>query len=442
MTAKWIDRHTHIAGLIESAIDAVDPYLAVKKHIYLAGDTLTVGERVLQLTPNARVFVVGAGKAGAAMALAAEEVVGARLAGGVVSVDQLPHRSPRTIKIIRGGHPIPNRNSVLASRQMQTMLREGRAEDIVLAVISGGGSALLELPVRSLRLQDLQRTTEALLWSGAAIQEVNVVRKELSQTKGGGLARMAAPATVVGLILSDVVGDSLEAIASGPTVPKHTSEVDALAVVRRYGLSGTLPRRVVEYLSHQANGLSAGPQPANERVHNVLIGNNAIACVAASRKARRLGFHSRVLTSSFTGEAREVGGAIAALAMSPDGMKLGLRKPACLILGGESTVTVRGRGKGGRNQELALAASIALSGAKNTLVLSLATDGVDGTTPAAGAYVTGQTLTDFKAAALDPVRALANNDSHTLLDALGQTICTGPTGTNVGDIVFVLNYDR
>jgi glycerate 2-kinase len=439
---SWRDRQTVVAKLVRAAIAAANPYAAVKKNLELKGNLLKAGNESRHLSQGARIFAVGAGKAGAAMALAVEEIAGKRLAGGVVAVSELPVHQPNRIRLIRAGHPVPDEGSVLATREIFELLREMRPEDVVLGLISGGGSALLELPAQPLTLEDLQRTTKLLLRIGATIQETNIVRKELSQVKGGGLARRAAPASVINLILSDVIGDPLDVIASGPTVPKHTTAADALAVVRHYGLMAAVPDRVLEHLDRMS-GVSLGEsRPIYPPIQNVVVGNNSVAAEAVCRRARQLGFNTLFIASPLEGEARDVGAAVATLAKSVRARSDPIHAPACLVRGGETTVTVTGRGRGGRNQELALAASIALEGTDGSLVLALATDGVDGPTPAAGAYGTGETIARCWALGLDPSNALRENDSFTLFHALGQTLDVGPTGTNVCDIVVVLVYGR
>jgi hydroxypyruvate reductase len=432
----WNARLDHAADLRQAALAAVEPAAAVRRNLRREADSLLVGGERIELAPESRVFVVGAGKAGAAMAAAASAVLGPRLAGGCLAVPNLPAGS-LPIEFVEAGHPIPNAGTLAAGQRIADLLAGTRATDLVLALISGGASALLELPVPGVTLDDLKATTQALLRSGATVVELNIVRKRISQIKGGGLARLAAPARLAGLILSDVVGDPLESIGSGPTVPDPTPPDEALAVLERYDLLQSIPPAVVKAVATQRSPIT-NPQL---QITNHLIASNALAAQAAVERARALGFNAMLLSTFVEGEAREVGRVVAGLAK-------GLRRhhghplspPACLVLGGETTVTVRGEGKGGRNQELALASAIALDGWERTLVMALATDGVDGMSPAAGAVVTGETAGRARALGLSPQAALAANDSYTFFNALGDAIVLGPTGTNVNDLIFICVY--
>ena len=436
MTApRWPDRPRHVQALIESALQAVDPSAAVRRQLRLETDRLVAGEQAVGLAPEAKIYLAGAGKAGVPMGRAAAEILGDRLAGGVMAVPQAPADGDRRIEWIEAGHPLPNEGSIRAGKAIEALLGQAQAADVVLALISGGGSALLELPVGQVTLADLQTTNQLLLRSGANIEQINLVRQRLSRIKGGGLARMAGPATVVSLILSDVVGNPLDKIASGPTVPGRHSREDAQAVLDQLELTGGLPATVRAQLD-----LASAQPPTEARGWQVLIGDNRLAAEAAAERARSLGFQTAVLTNQLEGEAAYVGYLVAALAKSVQRHADPVPAPACLILGGETTVTVRGDGLGGRNQELALAAAIGLDGWPNLAVATLATDGVDGPTPAAGAVVSGDTVAQAHELGLDPEAALQTNDSHTLLHAIGADLLLGPTGTNVNDLIFVLVY--
>ena len=432
---NWDDLNRHVNALVEAALSAVDPAEAVRRQLRLEDDELVAGPDRTQLAPTSRLFAVGAGKAGVAMSTAAAEQLGDRLTAGVVAVPQAPAERAGPIRWIEAGHPLPNQGSVEAGRQIRNMLAQAGQNDIVLALISGGGSTLLELPAEGLSLTDLQATNDLLLLSGASIGQVNLVRQQLSQIKGGGLARMAGPATIVSLILSDVVGNPLDKIASGPTVPGRHSPQEALDLLGQLGLADQVPAPVIRHLR------TAQPPPASEsRGWQVLIGDNRLAAEAAAGRAETLGFRGLILTNHLEGEASQVGYLAAALAKSVRRHGDPVPAPACLILGGETTVTVRGQGLGGRNQELALAAAISLDGWERLAVATLATDGVDGPTPAAGAIVSGDTLPAARAKGLNAQGALQANDSHRLLRALGADLVLGPTGTNVNDLLFVLAY--
>jgi glycerate 2-kinase len=418
------DRHrTHIDRLRDAAIRAVDPAAAVRRSLAPS-----------DLECKGRIFVVGAGKAGAAMFQAVESILGDRIASGAVSVPQLPAAGSDRVRFILGGHPLPDEGSLSAGGEIARMLENASQDDLVLVLLSGGGSALMELPQPGVSLEDIRTTTDLLLKSGASIREVNCLRTPQSRIKGGGLARMASPARVLSLILSDVVGNSLETIASGPTFPRKYSPEEIHAVLEKYHLRESLPTAVMEALKAYAvdSSVSGEQIPA---VENRIIASNRTAGEAAADEAHRLGFHLACLADDWQGEAREAGRRFAELLVRESG-----KGPACCIAGGETTVTVRGGGKGGRNQEAALAAAIALDGKAGVAVASFATDGVDGPTDAAGAIVTGQTIERARSLGMDPLRFLNDNNSYPFFSALGDLILTGPTGTNVNDLWIGLVY--
>ena len=431
--------------LLDAALAAVEPGQAVKRALAVDRDWLTVGSRSFRLSDFRRVLLVGAGKASAPMAAAVEDVLGEALPiEGSVTV-RYGHGAPtRHVRIREASHPMPDDAGVAATRAIVDLLDGADEHDLVICVISGGGSALLTLPADGVSLEDLQRTTDALLRCGAAINEINVVRKHIETVKGGGLARAAAPAHVVTLVLSDVVGNPLDAIASGPTVPDSSSFADAAGVFDRYRLWDQVPASVSGRLRAGLRGdLPDTPRsgdPVFERTHAVVVGSNALACEAAASAARSLGLQPLVLSTFVEGEAREVGRVLAALLREVDASGHPLPRPCCLLLGGETTVTVRGAGQGGRNQELALAAAFALRGVPDVLLASIGTDGSDGPTDAAGAVVDGTTLDRASALSLDAARCLANNDSYVFFDRLGDLIRTGPTNTNVNDLYVLLAF--
>jgi glycerate 2-kinase len=451
--------------LQQAALAAVEPAAAVRRHVRREGDTLIVAGRRYDLSGYERVFVIGGGKAAVPMASAVADILGERLTEGVLVTKYGHARYPVPgIQILEAGHPVPDQNAVRGAQALVDLARRAGERDLVICLISGGGSALLTLPVPGLTLADLQALTDALLHVGATINEMNTVRKHWSRIKGGNLARLVAPATLVTLVLSDVVGDPLDVIASGPTVPDTTSVADAQAVLARYGIQ-SLDARSIEAelvlgvsrsaMSADARSMPASPlagrdvagilretpkpgDPAFGRVQHVVVGSNRLAACAAVERARELGFNALLLSTYVEGEAREVARVAAALAKGACAHGDPLPPPACLVWGGETTVTVRGQGKGGRNQELALAAALALEGWPGVLVMALATDGTDGPTDGAGAVVTGQTVARARAMGLDPWSALEDNDSYPFFDALGDLLRTGPTGTNVNDLLFVL----
>ncbi|MBN1177953.1 MAG: DUF4147 domain-containing protein [Anaerolineae bacterium] len=427
------------ATLITAALQAVDPARAVARHLRMDGSTLHVGPHAYDLAAIDRVVVVGAGKAGAGMAAAVEDVLGSRISAGWVNVryGYAPPTPPQHVHVHPAGHPLPDPAGLEGTRRILDLVDSLTGRDLTLVLVSGGGSALLVQPVAGVTLADLQALTDALLRSGATIAEINTVRKHLSQVKGGRLARRIARhgARAAVLVLSDVVGNPLDAIASGPCAADPTTYGQAWDVLARHALLGDVPHAIRAHLARGRCGEEEEtPKPGDplfDHVRHVVVGDNRAAAQAAAAQAEALGFRTHLLTTHLEGEAREVGRVLAALAKD-------LTAPACLILGGETTVTVRGDGKGGRNQELALGAALALAGWPGVAVVTLATDGTDGPTDAAGAIATGETAARARALGLDPAAHLARNDAHPLFTALGDLIVTGPTGTNVCDLAFVV----
>jgi hydroxypyruvate reductase len=434
-----------LGSVLSAALAAVEPGEAVRRAFLRIGDALIVGDREYPLGVFRRVVVVGAGKASAPMAAAVEDVIDEWLpVEGSVTV-RYGHAAPtRAVRVRQAGHPVPDAGGLEATRAIVDLLDDAGSEDLVVCVLSGGGSALLTLPAEGISLDALQRTTDALLRSGATINEINVVRKHLDVVKGGGLVKLAAPAHVITLVLSDVVGNPLDSIASGPTVADPSTFADAAGVLDRYALWGSVPDAVSRHLrGGRAGLLPETPKPGNrvfDRTQTVVVGSNLLACEAAAQAARDLGYATLVLTTFVEGEARDAGRVLAALLREVDASGHPLSRPCCLIAGGEPTVTVRGEGRGGRNQELALAAAFALRGLDRVLFASFGTDGSDGPTDAAGAWVDGATLDRAAALGLDAARALARNDSYPLLDRLGSLIRTGPTNTNVNDLYLLFAF--
>lgn len=432
--------------LVWAALGAVNPARAVARYLRREGPTLFIGDRPYDLSGIDRVIVVGAGKAGAGMAAAVEALLGDRIAAGWVNVryGYDPPQPLAHISIHPAGHPVPDLASLEGTRRMLALVDSLTPRDLVLVLVSGGASALMEAPVPGVSLEDLQFLTESLLRSGATIREINTVRKHLSQVKGGRLAeriaRNGAQAAV--LVLSDVVGSPLDTIGSGPCAPDPTTFADAWAVLDQYSRLERVPSAVRHYLERGQNGQEPEtPKPGDPlftAIHTVVVAENRTAAEAAVERARALGFHAVLLTTYLEGEAREVGRVLAGLAKEEARAGSPLPLPACLVLGGETTVTVRGPGYGGRNQEMALGAALALEGWENVLIATLATDGTDGPTDAAGAFADGSTVVRARALGLDPVHHLGRNDAYPFFAALGDLIITGPTGTNVNDLAFVL----
>jgi glycerate 2-kinase len=431
----------HALEIFQAGIRAVEPAHAVRSHLTLKRGVLRVGTEDVPLPPG-RVLVVGMGKAAVPMADAVEEVLEGRVAGGLV-VTKTGHGGPlRRVRVAEASHPVPDVAGQDAARELARIAHNATENDLLIVVVSGGGSALLPSPVSGVTLADKGEVTRLLLASGATINELNCVRKHLSVLKGGGLARLAHPARVVALILSDVVGDPLDVIASGPTVADPTTFAEAMAILDKYGLRERAPAPVTKHLARGVAGeLADTPKagaPELSTVVNVLVGTNALAVAAAEARARALGYGTEVLSTTVVGEAREIARERAALAKELAGGAGPLPLPACVLSGGEPTVTVRGGGKGGRNQELALAAALAIEGLDGVVVLSGGTDGSDGPTDATGAVVDGRTVERARAAGLDPLRHLEENDAYPLLDATGDLVRTGPTRTNVMDLHVVL----
>lgn len=437
-----------ISSILQAALEAVDPAAALRRKVELQGESLRLGERTYKLSGYGRIFVVGAGKAGAPMAAAVEEILGERITAGAVNVKHghiLEKMPLGRVKITEAGHPTPDEAGLLGAQRIAALLSETTERDLVICLLSGGGSALMTLPAPGITLADVQKLTQSLLRCGATINEINAVRKHTSQLKGGQLARLAYPAELVSLILSDVVGNPLDVIASGPTVPDTSTFADAYGVLERYGIVDEVPSSIVERLRAGLRGeIPETPkegEPIFEKTCNLIIGSNEVAAQAAISRAEALGFKSMLLSTYVEGEAREVAKVFASFAKEMARYGRPLSPPACLVAGGETTVTVTGSGLGGRNQELALAAALALKGWDKTMLLSLATDGTDGPTDAAGALATGSTVFRAEALGLSPEKYLADNDSYHFFDALGDLLRTGPTRTNVNDLIFVFAFD-
>lgn len=428
--------------IFDAAVQAVDPAAAVRCHLVREGDTLRVGGQSIDLATIRQVVVVGLGKAGASMAAAIEELVGDRIARGVV-VTKYGHVQPtRTVRLHEAGHPVPDAQGLAGSQAILDCLAGLGPQDLVLVPISGGGSALTPAPVPGISLEEKQALTKALLACGADIREMNTLRKHISRIKGGQLARAAMPARVVTLILSDIVGDPLDAIASGPTVPDPTTYGDALAILDKYKIRQAVPASIRAHL--EAGEAGQHPEtpkpgePAFAGVTNVMVASNIQALRAAEAEARRLGLAPLILSSFIEGETKEVARMHAALALEVRSSGLPLPPPVCLITGGETTVTLKGQGKGGRNQEFALAAALDIAGLADVVVLSAGTDGTDGPTDAAGAVADGETVARARALGLSPRVALETNDAYPFFEKLGDLLLTGPTRTNVMDVRLVL----
>jgi glycerate 2-kinase len=432
--------------VLAAAIQSADPGVCIKNKLLLEGDKLNIDNLSFDLSAHRRIFVIGAGKAVVPMAQAVVEILGNRFYSGLVitkdgyaGVDET--FCQKHIELIQAGHPLPDLRNVAASTQMIALVQNLSPVDLVICLISGGGSSLMLHPSNGLSLNDIQETTSLLLSCGASIAEINCVRKHLDELKGGGLATLIYPATVISLILSDVIGDNLDMVASGPTVADPTTYSDAQVVLEKYQVWKNIPSSVRTYLSAGIKGaIPETVKPGNpilDKVHNILIGNNTQVALTAVQAANELGFCAEFLPVPFQGEASLVGQAIIERVKTLLTSDTKSELPACFVAGGETTVTVRGNGKGGRNQELALGAVMNLTSAANLILVSLATDGGDGPTDAAGAVATSQTYSYGLAKGLDPADYLLRNDSYNYFDRLGDLIKIGPTLTNVNDLLFI-----
>ncbi|MFQ5638149.1 MAG: glycerate kinase [bacterium] len=428
--------------IFNAGLKAANPKAAVLRFMTREGQNLAVDGRMYYLADFENIYVVGAGKAGASMAQAVEEIVGDRITAGLLNV-KYGHTEPlQKVKICEAGHPVPDEAGLAGAKEIIRLLHGATEKDLILCLLSGGGSALLPLPADDITLEQKQAITQALLACGATINEMNAVRKHISKIKGGQLAQAAHPAVLITLILSDVVGDCLDVIASGPTVADLTSFSDAKETLERYDLWERTPGAIKKRISRGVTGEAPeNPKPDDEiftRVQNVIVGNNQQALLAAEVKAQDLGYHTLILSSFIEGETREVARVHSAIAKEIQATGNPLMPPACVISGGETTVTIRGHGKGGRNQEFALAAAIGIDGLENVVILSAGTDGTDGPTDAAGALCDGKTACRAKQEGRSPGEHLTENNAYAFFEALGDLLITGPTNTNVMDLRLVL----
>jgi glycerate 2-kinase len=424
------------------ALRAVDPVAAVERCLKVEGEDLTVEGKVYSLRDYEHIYVTGAGKAGASMALAVETILGDRITKGVINVKYGHVSQLKRVKLNEVGHPIPDEKGVSGSEEIAELLEQMGEKDLVVCLISGGGSALLPSPTEGISLEDKQKMTNLLLECGANINEINAIRKHISKLKGGGLARLAYPATLVALILSDVVGDPLDVIGSGPTVPDKSTFGDCMAILKKYDLLDRAPESIKARFQRGIKGeIEETPKAGNpifEKTQNVIIGSNIIAVEAADQRAKELGYHPLILSTYIEGETREVARVHAAIAMEIIKTNNPIGPPACIISGGETTVTIRGNGLGGRNQEFVLAAALDIQEWERIVVLSGGTDGTDGPTDAAGAIADVATIRRANEMGLDGAVYLNNNDSYHFFEKLGDLLITGPTNTNVMDLRLIL----
>jgi len=430
-----------LLDVVEATIRAVDPYGLVKDAMRLKGDRLSVGGVRIDLARINRIYLAGAGKACFQMARAASEILAGRIERGIFNVPEKPHSDlGEELAFHVAGHPKPDQAGLRGAEEIVAMAKEAGPEDLFIMLLSGGGSALLPYPAGGITLEEKRELTSLLLACGARIDEVNCVRKHVSEIKGGRLAQAASPARVISLIVSDVVGDPVESIASGPTSPDPSTFQDAAAILRKYGIFDRVPPGVRTRIERGVAGkVEETPKPGDclfGKVANLIIGSNRIALEAAKAAAVKLGYATLIITDRMEGEAREMGILAASVLNSIGFGKLPLPPPCLVMMGGETTVTLVGPGDGGRNQELALTASRKITGPG--LLLSLATDGRDGPTDSAGAVVDRETCRLAEQIGLSPEKAIADNAEYELLKKLGCHLFTGHTGTNVCDVVFIL----
>lgn len=425
-----------MTAIQKAVLAAADAGAAVRRHLSLDGEVLRAGEHQVHLDSDGKILVIAIGKAAPSMASATSALLGRKVTEGLVTEPRYPaiEGSGKKVRLSRAfrttvtEHPLPGSGSLDAGVSAAALLGGTNEQDLVLMLISGGASAMIELPLRGVSVEELRVTSQLLLASGAPINEINQVRSALSQLKSGGLARLAAPAQVVSLILSDVVGDRLSSIGSGPTVVRASRPKQAIKILRAYRIWESVPGTIQEALERPRSKPISARRPIN-----VLVGSNQTVREAAAAKAKELGFQPRILASNMAGEARVAGWHLASRLQGVD-------PRTCLIMGGETTVRIRGEGLGGRNQELAVGAAMALEGVDGFAVMALATDGVDGPTDAAGARLDAKSILRAKKLGFYPDAALARNDTYPLLEAIGALIKTGPTGTNLNDIAVGLKY--
>lgn len=436
--AKLSKARSDVLRALNEALEAASPGLILKKKLKLVGTKLVIGQVKLDLDDYDRILVIGGGKAAASMASELESLLGKRITAGLVNIpDYLKvQRKTRRIRFHRATHPVPSEKGVRGVEEMLELIGTPRRKDLIICIITGGGSALMPMPIKGLKLSDEISATRLLLKSGAPIEEINCVRKHLSAIKGGRLAEKLYPARVLTLIISDVVGDGLDEIASGPTVPDPTTYRDVMRILEDYRILKKLPDRIRRLVRTK---LVDTPKPGSKifnNVSNVLVGTNEQSCLAAMERLKRSGYDTKILSTHIQGEAKEAGKFYAAILRD-------MKPSSAIVAGGETTVTITGKaGKGGRNQELVLSASLGIVGTGGAVIASMGTDGVDGPTDAAGAISDWNTIQRSKKKKLDARSLLRSHSSHSFFKELGDLIITGPTGTNVNDITVMARRHR
>ncbi len=432
----------HIEKIFRAGLQAVNPVTAIQKYCRRDKNTLIMDHAAYDLDQFKDIYIIGAGKAASPMAGAMESLLVEKLTHGIINV-KYHHTSPlNTVKTIEAGHPVPDAHGRQGADAVLRLLKNTRKNDLVICLISGGASALLPMPAKGITLKDKQLVNTRLLASGATIHEINTIRKHISLIKGGRLAEAIHPSTLVTLILSDVVGDNLDVIGSGPTVPDSSTFNDCMDIIRKYHLTDTLPESVLQHLaSGQAGEIPETPKPGDaifSATQNIIIGSNIEAIRAAKKEAENLGYHPLILSSMIEGETRHVAKVHTAIAKEIKKTGNPIPSPACVLSGGETTVTRTGKGKGGRNMEFVLAAAMEIADHDGIQVFSAGTDGTDGPTDAAGATAGPDTMSKAEKHGMDPALYLENNDSYTFFKTIGDLVMTGPTKTNVMDLRIML----
>ncbi len=422
--------------ILEEGLKAADPKSSVKEALSNLKDELSKARRII---------VIGFGKASIKMAEGCEEELRDKVYNGaIIAPKGIEGKNLKTIKVFEGTHPIPSEVNIESTKKLISICSNLTSEDLVICLISGGGSSLLTFPADGISLEEKKLATDVLLKSGADIKEINTIRKHISKVKGGQLLNFLKPAKVISLILSDVIGDSIEYIASGPTSPDSSTFEDAYNIIKKYNLMSKLPKNVIERIEKGLKGeVAETPKPGDEifnNVKNIIVSNNMKSLVAMEKKASSLGYNTMILTSYAQGESREVGKFLCAVMRQISSHDTPIKKPACVVLGGETTVTVKGKGKGGRNQELVLSVVLNCKGIENFVFASIGSDGIDGYTDAAGAIADNFSLEEAVSSGLKPEEFLENNDSYNFFKQTRSLIFTGPTGTNVNDFVVALIF--
>ena len=427
-----------IVKIFHAGVKEVDAGVCIRRACVLKGNILTIIGKEFDLEKFDKTFVVGAGKATAGMAFELENILGDKINSGLISVKYEHTAELKYIEIIEAGHPVPDRNGNIAAEKIIRIAEKATKDDLMICLISGGGSALLPLPVSGISFDDKQALTRVLLLCGADIHEINIFRKNLSEIKGGGLARAGAPATIISLMISDVIGNDPGVIASGPTIP-YFGEIDkCLGLIEKYNIINRIPKSVVEYLHLGLQKKGDRTSHSDQNISNFIIGDSETALLSAEKKAKSLGYHSLIYSSAIEGDTKDAAALHCNLAREIADFEKPLKKPACILSGGETTVVVSGSGLGGRNMEFALCAALGIANNIKITILSGGTDGTDGPTDAAGAIADSDTVNRAKKAGLDPDSYLKENNSYNFFDSLNDLLITGPTNTNVMDLRIML----